>query len=189
MAASGSILGNSVLRREDPDLVRGAGKYFDDLRFDGMLHVHFVRSTVAHGIINSIDTSEAASMPGVRAVYTADNIGLADFQAFPMMPAVLNRPKTGFSLPVGDWMYDELSDFCEAAIDGLRHVPFIDKAAARKLWDRFKRDRGHTYWMKPMLLVALGSYADNCHRSFLDAAGAMKLRPRMTADIAIGSRY
>ncbi len=92
MAASGSILGNSVLRREDPDLVRGAGKYFDDLRFNGMLHVHFVRSTVAHGTITSIDTADAAAMPGVRAVYTHENIGLDDFQAFPMMPAVLNRP-------------------------------------------------------------------------------------------------
>ena len=31
-------------------------------------------------------------MPGVRKVYTHANIGLADFQAFPMMPAELNRP-------------------------------------------------------------------------------------------------
>jgi carbon-monoxide dehydrogenase large subunit len=92
MATSGSILGNSVLRREDPTLITGAGKYFDDLRFDGMLHVHFVRSTVAHGIITGIDTSEAESMPGVRKVYTHANLGLADFQAFPMMPAELNRP-------------------------------------------------------------------------------------------------
>ncbi len=92
MAASGSILGNSVLRREDPALITGAGKYFDDLRFDGMVHIHFVRSTVAHGKITSIDTSEAETMPGVRKVYTAANIGVGDFQGFPMMPPALNRP-------------------------------------------------------------------------------------------------
>ncbi|MFM7244092.1 MAG: asparagine synthase (glutamine-hydrolyzing) [Planctomycetaceae bacterium] len=95
-----------------------------------------------------------------------------------LAPAVLNRPKTGFSLPVGDWMYDELRDFCEAAIDGLRHIPFIDGVAARRLWNRFEKDRAHTYWMKPLLLVALGNYADNCSRAYVDSAGAMKLRPR-----------
>jgi len=95
-----------------------------------------------------------------------------------LAPAVLNRPKTGFTLPVGDWMYNELRDFCEAAIDGLRHIPFIDAAAARKLWERFERERAHTYWMKPLLLVALGNYADSCSRTYLDSAGAMKLRPR-----------
>jgi len=95
-----------------------------------------------------------------------------------LSPTVLNRPKTGFTLPVGDWMYDELRDFCESAIDSLRHIPFIDAAAARRLWNRFEVDRGHTYWMMPLLLVALGNYADKCERSYLDAAGAMKLRPK-----------
>ena len=48
MAASGSILGNAVLRLEDPTLLTGEGKYVDDLVEPGMLHVAFVRSTVAH---------------------------------------------------------------------------------------------------------------------------------------------
>lgn len=94
-----------------------------------------------------------------------------------LSPEVLNRPKTGFSLPVSDWMYTELRDLCESAIDALQHVPFLDAAAARRLWDRFEMERGHTYWMKPLLLVALGNYVDNCERSYLDAAGALKLRP------------
>lgn len=92
MATSGSILGNAVLRREDPTLITGAGKYFDDLRFDGMLHVYFVRSPMAHATITSIDASEAETMPGVRKVYTHANLGLADFQGFAMMPETLNRP-------------------------------------------------------------------------------------------------
>jgi asparagine synthase (glutamine-hydrolysing) len=95
-----------------------------------------------------------------------------------LSPEVLNRPKTGFTLPVGDWMYDELRDSCESAIDALRHIPFFDAAAARRLWSRFETERAHTYWMKPLLLVALGNYVDNCERSYLDTAGAMKLRAR-----------
>ena len=53
MAASGSILGNSVLRREDPELLKGAGKYFDDLAITGLLHIVFVRSTTAHARLRS----------------------------------------------------------------------------------------------------------------------------------------
>ena len=49
MATAGSILGNAVLRLEDPTLLTGEGKYVDDLVEPGMLHVAFVRSTIAHG--------------------------------------------------------------------------------------------------------------------------------------------
>ena len=69
MAGSGSILGNPVVRLEDPTLLTGEGKYVDDLVEPGMLYVALVRSSVAHGTINSVDVSAAASMPGVVAVY------------------------------------------------------------------------------------------------------------------------
>ena len=94
MAASGSILGNSVLRLEDPTLLTGEGKYVDDMVETGGLHVVYVRSTVAHANIVSVDVSEAEKMPGVVAVYHSrgNDLGLPEFQAFPMMPEVLNRP-------------------------------------------------------------------------------------------------
>lgn len=79
-------------------------------------------------------------------------------------PAVLTRPKTGFTLPVGDWLYRELRDYSEAAVDGLRNIPFVNFAAARRLWSSLEADRASTFWMKPALLVALGSYALNCQR-------------------------
>jgi carbon-monoxide dehydrogenase large subunit len=76
----GSILGNRVLRKEDPKFLTTGGKYVDDLNdepmLQGALHVTYVRSTVAHGRINSIDTSDAASMPGVVAIFTAESLGL-----------------------------------------------------------------------------------------------------------------
>ncbi len=94
MAAAGSILGNAVQRIEDPTLLTGEGKYVDDLQPTGLLHVAFVRSSFAHAKVLSVDTSAAASMPGVSAVYSAggDDLGLPSFQGFPMMPATLNRP-------------------------------------------------------------------------------------------------
>src|SRR5207249_4699360 len=68
MPASGSILGNAVRRLEDPALLTGTGKYVDDLVEARTLHVAFVRSTVAHGNLRSVDVAETMSMPGVVAV-------------------------------------------------------------------------------------------------------------------------
>ncbi len=76
--SSTSILGNAVLRREDATLIRGRGEYVANQQFEDLLHAHFVRSTTAHGSILSIDVDEARSMPGVVAVYTADDLGLED---------------------------------------------------------------------------------------------------------------
>ncbi|MBV9254838.1 MAG: xanthine dehydrogenase family protein molybdopterin-binding subunit, partial [Actinobacteria bacterium] len=94
MPASGSILGNAVKRLEDPTLLTGDGKYVDDLVEPGTLHVAFVRSTVAHANITSIDDSDARTMPGVVGVYRADgdDLGLPSLQQFQMMPEHLNRP-------------------------------------------------------------------------------------------------
>lgn len=91
MASAGSILGNAVLRKEDPGLLLGANEFADDLQV-GAKSVAFVRSTVAHGTITSIDVGEAASLPGVLGVYTSDNTELPDVQGFPMMPETFNRP-------------------------------------------------------------------------------------------------
>ena len=92
MAASGSILGNAVQRKEDPGLLTGANHYVDDLDVTAAARVAFVRSPEAHAEIVSIDTADAASMPGVVAVYTADNLPMDAFQGFPMMPPDFNRP-------------------------------------------------------------------------------------------------
>jgi len=76
----GSILGNRVLRKEDPKFLTTGGVYVDDMLDEpllrGSVHVTYVRSTVAHANINSIDTSDAAQMPGVIAVFTGEDLGL-----------------------------------------------------------------------------------------------------------------
>lgn len=106
MARSGSILGNSVLRKEDPGLLTGANRYTDDIVVEGETHIVFVRSTMGHAELRSVDTSEAETMPGVLAVLTAENIsprkdvpnaagateGIPDYHGFPLLPPTFNRP-------------------------------------------------------------------------------------------------
>jgi len=75
----GSILGNRVLRKEDPKFLTTGGVYVDDMhdaRLNGALHVTYVRSTAAHARINSIDYSDALGMPGVVAAFSAADLGL-----------------------------------------------------------------------------------------------------------------
>jgi carbon-monoxide dehydrogenase large subunit len=76
----GSILGNRVLRKEDPKFLTVGGSYVDDLHdeplLQGAAHVTYVRSSVAHGRILGIDVSEALTKPGVIAVLTAADLGL-----------------------------------------------------------------------------------------------------------------
>ncbi|MCU0900822.1 MAG: xanthine dehydrogenase family protein molybdopterin-binding subunit [Cypionkella sp.] len=66
-------IGASTKRREDIRFLTGKGVYTDDLSLFGQAHAVMVRSTVAHGRIVSIDTSEAAGMPGVLAVFTGED--------------------------------------------------------------------------------------------------------------------
>jgi carbon-monoxide dehydrogenase large subunit len=89
----GSILGTEVRRVEDPELIRGEGSYVDNLDIPGALHLSFVRSPIAHARIESIDTSEAETAPGVRAVYTAESLSLApQVGGIPLNPACARPP-------------------------------------------------------------------------------------------------
>jgi carbon-monoxide dehydrogenase large subunit len=92
MATSGSILGNPVLRKEDPGILEGTTRFLDDLAIEGLLHSTFVRSTVAHARITGIDTSDAKTMPGVVAVYVAADLDLPAVHGFIMLPPTMNRP-------------------------------------------------------------------------------------------------
>ena len=67
-------IGQPVRRSEDPTLVRGEGRYTDDVSRSGQAYAVIVRSQVAHGIIRGIDTEAAKAMPGVLAVYTAADL-------------------------------------------------------------------------------------------------------------------
>ncbi|NBP18298.1 MAG: xanthine dehydrogenase family protein molybdopterin-binding subunit, partial [Actinobacteria bacterium] len=69
-----TVIGQRLLRREDPALLTGEAKYTNDLVIPGALHLAVLRSPYAHARIKSIDVSDAASMPGVVAVYTGRDL-------------------------------------------------------------------------------------------------------------------
>jgi carbon-monoxide dehydrogenase large subunit len=88
-----SILGTRVARIEDPRFLTGQGTYIDNVALPGAVWLTYVRSTVAHGEITNIDISDAAVMPGVVAVWTAEELGMPLANPFhPMMNQEFKRP-------------------------------------------------------------------------------------------------
>ena len=65
-----ALMGRSVPRLEDAKLLRGAGRFVDDIDLPDVLHATFVRSPVAHGLLQRVDANKARAMPGIRAVLT-----------------------------------------------------------------------------------------------------------------------
>ena len=91
-------IGQRVPRKEDDRLLRGGGRYAADVDLDDQLHAVMVRSVHAHGRIVGIDTTAAATMPGVKAVYTAAD--LADYAPITATgQAVSNRDGAPFHSP------------------------------------------------------------------------------------------
>jgi len=80
-------IGASTVRREDIRFLTGKGRYTADINLRGQAYACFLRSEVAHGRINRIDTAEARAMPGVLAVMTG-----ADFAAMGGNPAGWHIP-------------------------------------------------------------------------------------------------
>jgi carbon-monoxide dehydrogenase large subunit len=63
-------VGRRILRLEDGPLIRGRGRFVDDLKFAGTLEAAFVRSPHAHAAIRGIDATAALRVPGVHNVFT-----------------------------------------------------------------------------------------------------------------------
>jgi len=83
--------GQPVKRLEDQRLLTGKGQFIDDKPEDGALWLHVLRSPHAHARIVSIDTSAAAEMPGVAAVFTGADLVSDDVGAIPTL-AIFKRP-------------------------------------------------------------------------------------------------
>src|SRR5690349_5106932 len=71
---AGRFTGQSIERREDDRLLRGAGTFAASTTEHGTTHAVFVRSTHAHARIARVDPSAACALPGVVAVLTADDV-------------------------------------------------------------------------------------------------------------------
>lgn len=80
--ADRSSIGRSLRRSEDLALITGAATYVGDFSFPSQLHARIVRSPVAHGAIEDIDTEDATALPGVVGVWTAADL-IGEFGTVP----------------------------------------------------------------------------------------------------------
>lgn len=86
-----------VPRREDDKLLRGQGRFADDVQPEGALHAIPVRSPYANAMVSNIDTSLAATMSGVRAVFTAADLAADGVGSIPCLTIPKVRAGTSFN--------------------------------------------------------------------------------------------
>jgi len=79
------FVGDRLLRKEDPRLIQGRGRYVGDIALPGMLHAAIVRSPHAHARLGAIDVARALKAPGVVGVVTAADLGEAA-RPLPIVP-------------------------------------------------------------------------------------------------------
>ncbi len=73
-ATENRVIGTRLLRKEDPALLTGESVFTNDMKVPGAMHLAVLRSPYAHARILSVDTSAAAAMPGVHAVYSGADL-------------------------------------------------------------------------------------------------------------------
>ena len=134
-------IGRRMRRVEDERLLTGRGRYAGDIKLDGLVHVAFARSPVPHALIRAIDTAQAGQMPGVIAVWTADDLSEASSELTDWGPEdmvnkarpILNRDEVNyvgeaFAVVVAETDY-EARDAAEQVIAELDPLPAVGDAA------------------------------------------------------------
>jgi asparagine synthase (glutamine-hydrolysing) len=71
--------------------------------------------------------------------------------------SVLRRPKTGFTLPIGFWMRNQMRDSCDAAVERLAKQGVVDGVEVRRIWNEFLVNPQAMHWSRPLSLVAIGN--------------------------------
>ena len=69
-----AVIGRALPRLEDEPLLRGQGRFVDDINLPRQLHMRIVRAPIAHGRITAIDCAAARSTSGVFAVWTGKDV-------------------------------------------------------------------------------------------------------------------
>jgi carbon-monoxide dehydrogenase large subunit len=92
-------IGQAVRRVEDRRFITGHGSYVDDLVRPRQAHAAMLRSPHAHARIRAVDTTAAAAVPGVLAVYTGDDVARDGLGPIPCLSAVANRDGSPGAMP------------------------------------------------------------------------------------------
>ena len=109
-------VGSSLPRKEDRRFLEGAGRFVADIQLPNMLHVAFVRSSIAHARIRSIDVARARALPGVVDVLTGEDIR----KDLTPVPGMQNRPPRQWRAAVEHEI--NIPDQPILAFDTIRHV-------------------------------------------------------------------
>jgi aerobic carbon-monoxide dehydrogenase large subunit len=140
-------IGQSVRRREDPRLLKGRGRYFDDLDLAHQLYAAIVRSPHAHADIRGIDTSKALAMPGVQAVLTGADYAADGLGSLPAMALYKRRDGRPMYVP----------ERPAIAIDRVRHVGYPVAVVVADTLDRARDAAEHVavdYEARPAVVSA-----------------------------------
>ncbi|MCU1394046.1 MAG: Carbon-monoxide dehydrogenase, molybdopterin binding, large subunit [Ilumatobacteraceae bacterium] len=93
------MIGERIVRTEDPALLTGNGTFVDNLDIPGAVHVVYARAQMAHARITGIDIADALEAPGVLGVFTAADLDLGPFPIdIPFLPA--HYPRTALASDV-----------------------------------------------------------------------------------------
>ena len=134
-----TAIGVRMARQEDPRLLRGRGRFGDDISAPGQLWARIVRSPSAHGQVRDLDVSRAAEAPGITGVVTAQDlppdlvipvrlaVGRADLSAYlqPVLAAdVVRYVGEPLAVVVGDDPYacEDAAELVDVEINELRAV-------------------------------------------------------------------
>lgn len=92
-------VGQAATRYEDDRLLSGVGRYVEDINLENQSYAAFVRSPHAHAKISSIDTADAAALPGVLAIYTVADLKAESIGNVPCMAPANNKDGSPCAMP------------------------------------------------------------------------------------------
>ena len=121
-------VGQPVPRQEDPTLLKGQGRYTDDVNLPGQAYAVMVRSQIAHGLLKGIDAEEARAMPGVLGIWTGADLNAAGYGALKTVMMVPNRDGSQMKTPT---RYSLATDKVRFAGDPVAFVVAETQAQAR----------------------------------------------------------
>ncbi len=119
------MIGQRVVRTEDPALLTGHGTFIDNLDIPGAVHVVYVRSQMAHARITGVDADAARAAPGVLGVFTNADIDLGPFPLdIGLLPTTFPRSALAGAVTryVGEPIVAVVAETREQATDAVQMV-------------------------------------------------------------------